>query len=73
MLLMRARVLAHNLRKFTNLAELNEFLATSKPVHSLVYFRASWNPLCKKTDLELEEVANRNRHWNIASVDMDLP
>ena len=53
---MLSRVLkanASNIKPFTSLHELNAYLKHWKPVYTMVYFRSSWNPLCKKTDKEL--------------------
>lgn len=45
------RLFSQNLKQFNNLQLLNEHLMATKPVYTLVYFRAGWNPLCKHTDL----------------------
>ena len=39
-----------NLKTFTELEVLNEYLSKQKFDRTLVYFRANWNPNCTLTD-----------------------
>ena len=55
------RYLYSNLRNFSNLEELNAFLLKNQFSHTLVYFRASWNPQCEIADQQLNNLAAKNR------------
>jgi hypothetical protein len=47
-----------NLRTFDNLDLMNKFLAVQKYSHTLVYFRANWNPNCILTDQHINQLAS---------------
>lgn len=65
------RYLYSNLRSFGTLEEMNQHLLKHKYVHSLVYFRASWNPQCIIADQQLNQLAASNRFLEIIKVDTD--
>ena len=46
-----------NLKSFDNLEQLNHYLAANKFPHTLVYFRANWNPNCTLTDQHVNKLA----------------
>jgi hypothetical protein len=37
---------------------MNHYLAANKFSHTLVYFRANWNPNCTLTDQHINKLAN---------------
>lgn len=65
------RYLYSNLRSFGTLEEMNQHLLKHKYVHSLIYFRASWNPQCIIADQQLNQLAASNRFLEIIKVDAD--
>ncbi len=71
MLKFTTRFLYSNLRSFNTLEEMNQHLLKHKYVHSLVYFRASWNPQCAIADQQLTKIAASNRFLEIIKVDTD--
>jgi hypothetical protein len=46
-----------NLKSFDNLEQLNHYLAANRFAHTLVYFRANWNPNCTLTDQHVNKLA----------------
>lgn len=66
------RFLYSNLRSFTVLEELNAHLAKQQYAHTLVYFRASWNPQCEIADQQLNQLAAKNRFLEVIKVDSDI-
>lgn len=46
-------------------------MASSKFSHTLVYFRANWNPNCTLTDQHINKLAADNADLQIIKVDSD--
>lgn len=61
-----------NLKSFENLEELNHYLAANKFPHTLVYFRANWNPNCTLTDQHINKLASEQGALQIVKVDSDV-
>jgi len=61
-----------NLKSFDNLEELNHYLAANKFAHTLVYFRANWNPNCTLTDQHINKLASEQNALQIIKVDSDV-
>ena len=66
------RFLLSNLKQFEKLEELNTHLLKNKPHHTVVYFRAAWNPQCELTDQHLQHLAAQNSSLEVIKVDSDL-
>ncbi len=66
------RFLYSNLKNFTSLEELNTYLDKNRFTHTLVYFRAGWNPHCETADQQLAQLASENRFLEIIRVDSDV-
>lgn len=60
-----------NIRSFENLEEMNHFLAANQFPHTLVYFRANWNPNCTLTDNHIQKIASENQSLQIIKIDTD--
>ena len=72
MILRLSQNFSRNLKSFDNLETLNGYLALHKPTHTVVYFRASWNPNCRQSDRDAEKLAATHPHLQIVKVDTDL-
>ncbi len=51
---------------------MNQYLATNKFPHTLVYFRANWNPNCRLTDQHVQKLAAENGGLQMIKVDSDV-
>ena len=51
---------------------MNHYLAANKFPHTLVYFRANWNPNCTLTDQHITKLASENNGIQIIKVDSDV-
>lgn len=72
MLKYATRYLYSNLHSFNSLESLNQHLLQHKYTHTLVYFRASWNPQCTIADQQLQRLAANNRFLEVIKVDSDV-
>jgi thioredoxin-like negative regulator of GroEL len=72
MLRLTARFGYSNLRNFSSLEELNAHLQSTRQNHTLVYFRAGWNPQCEQADQQLDQLAAHNHFLQVIKVDSDL-
>ena len=61
-----------NIKNFDNLELLNDYLGKNQFSHTLVYFRANWNPNCHLTDKHIEQFAKEHDNVEIIKVDSDI-
>ncbi len=66
------RFFSSNLKTFTELEALNQYLAKNKFDRTLVYFRANWNPNCSLTDQHITRIATENPDTEVIKVDSDV-
>ena len=50
---------------------MNTHLSNNKYSHSLVYFRAQWNPQCDQAEQQLNKLAASNRFLEVIKIDSD--
>lgn len=72
MLRYTTRFLYSNLKSFSSLEALNTHLDKERSTHTLVYFRASWNPQCEVSDQQLNQLAANNKFLQVIKVDSDV-
>lgn len=61
-----------NLKNFETLESLNDYLAAERHPHTVVYFRANWNPNCLQSDKDVEKLAANNAGLKVIKIDSDM-
>ena len=61
-----------NVKSFQTLESLNEYLSFVKHPHTVVYFRANWNPNCSQSDKDAEALAANHPHLDVIRIDSDV-
>ncbi len=51
---------------------MNHYLAANRFAHTLVYFRANWNPNCNLTDKHIQKIASENASLQVIKIDSDV-
>lgn len=71
MMIRSFRRLFSNVKTFNNLEAMNQYLGKNKFSHTVVYFRANWNPNCTITDQHFNDLAKETAGVQFIKVDSD--